>query len=114
MDKNIMALLGGASALALMGAGTASAHVSETAPPARSYAELLDPIPNAAERLRAEDQRPASVELAQLYIETPAYHHHHHHHHHHYRYYYNYLPYPYHHRHHHHHHHHYLVVPGPY
>ena len=101
MDKTVAGLLGGATALVLIGgAGTASAESVNALQPARTFAELLDPIPNAAERLRAEEQRGASVELAQYY---GGYHHHHHwryhhHHHHHWGYY--------HHHHHHHHHHH--------
>jgi hypothetical protein len=50
-------------------------------PVAASYAELLQPIPNAVERLRAADAeadaRPARLIEAQ-YV---AHHHHHHHHH---------------------------------
>ena len=76
--------------------------------PARSYAELLDPVPNAVNVLRAEDQRAAQesqgkpMELAQLYFGfgPPSYYHHHHHHHHHHYGYYAYNNYD-HHRHHH-------------
>ena len=55
-----MGLLGGASALALLGGqASAAAPVDETPglAPARSFAELLDPIPNATSVLRAEDER---------------------------------------------------------
>ena len=61
---------------------------------ANSFAELLEPIPNAPALLMAMDEKPAAennVQLAQYY--------HHHHHHHHHRYWRRY-------RHHHHHHHH--------
>ena len=113
-----MGLLGGASALAILGvqpAAAAPAPDDGSLQPARSYAELLDPIPNAANVLRAEDQRAAQesqekpMELAQLYFEVgpPGYYHHdHHHHHHHHRGYYGYYGYPHRHYHHHHHHHH--------
>jgi hypothetical protein len=78
MDKTVIGILGGASALALIGgAGAASAEPAEALQPARTYVELLDPIPDAAERLRAENQRAASVELAQYYGSSH-YHHHHH------------------------------------
>jgi len=98
LDKTIIGLVGAASALALAG-GAQSASASPL-PPAQSFAELLDPIPDAVSRLRTQngdgdlsataDERP--VQLAQ-------YHHHHHHHHHHHWWW---------HRHcHHHHHHHY-------
>ena len=120
MEKKIAGLLG---AMATLGAfnGAEAAPAPSPAPTdilrANSFADLLEPIPNAAALLRAVDEsRPAqsadeNVQLAQYY-----YHHHHHHHHHHawrryeydepriivvpprYRYY--------HHHHHHHHHHH--------
>ncbi len=112
MDKTVAGLLGGASALALIGsAGPGSAEPVGALQPARTYAELLDPIPNAAERLRAQEQQGASVELAQYYGGYNR-HHHHHHHHRHWRNYYGYAPY-HHHHHHHHHHHQQLVIPLP-
>ena len=101
MDKTIIGLVGAASALAL-GAPVSSAAAPGPPPAARTYAELLDPIPDAVSRLKTQwgdgdlvaDERPV-VELAQ-------YHHHHHHHHwwhwrHHHHWHW---------RHHHHHHHH--------
>ena len=58
-----MGLLGGASALALLGGSQASAAPSvdevNLLQPARSFAELLDPIPNAEKVLRAENERTA-------------------------------------------------------
>jgi len=94
-----MGLLGGASALALIGGGQASAAApvdeANGLVPARSFAELLDPIPNAANVLRAEDERaPNEASSGEKPLVVAQYHHHHHHHHHH------------HYRHHHHHHHH--------
>jgi hypothetical protein len=60
-------------------------------PVASSYAELLEPIPNATERLRASDreaaQRPAQLIKAQWGYGGSEHHHHHHHHHHHNNYY---------------------------
>jgi hypothetical protein len=99
MDKKMLGVIGGASALALLGGASAMASTPMSAPelqPARSYTELLDPIPDALNTLIAEDTRAASapnagdapIQVAQMH------HHHHHHHHHHWR------------RHHHHHHHH--------
>ena len=110
MDKTIVGLLGGASVLALMGgaeSSPAAAAPADSMQPARSYAELLEPIPNAVEQLQADNQRTAGVEFAQYY--APFYHHHHHHHHHHRHYYYGFMPHPS----HHHHHHHQLVIPLP-
>ena len=120
MDKKLAGLLGAVATLGAM-------HAAQAASPtdilqASSFAELLDPIPNAAAQLKALDEHQASqpakakVELAQYYV--PYYHHHHHHHHHHHAFYprdYGYGPevvivpryrrYYYHHHHHHHHHH---------
>ena len=90
MEKKIAGLLG---AMATLGAfnGAEAAPAPSPAPTdvlrANSFADLLEPIPNAAALLRAVDeQRPNSsadenVQLAQFY------HHHHHHHHHHHGYY---------------------------
>jgi hypothetical protein len=103
MDKTIIGLLSGASALALMGGAQAAPAPTQSAvQPASSFAELLDPIPNAVELLNADNQRAGSdaatderpMELAQYY-----HHHHHHYYHHHYHHHHYY--------HHHHHHHHY-------
>jgi hypothetical protein len=89
MDKRIAGLLGAVGALAsLPGAAAASPADSAALLKVQSYAELLNPIPNAKAVLAAVDETQdpigTSSELAQ-----------HHHHHHHRR-----------HRHHHHHHHH--------
>jgi hypothetical protein len=97
LDKTIIGLLGGASALALLGGAQPSvaspSDETATLQPARSFAELLDPIPNASSVLQAEDERAtADASADEKPMVVAQYHHHHHHHHHHY--------------HHHHHHHH--------
>jgi hypothetical protein len=103
LDKTLISLLTGASALALLGCSQASAAppVDEVnvLQPARSFAELLDPIPNAEKVLRAEDERSsdAAVSEEKPMVVAEYYHHHHHHYHHHH----------YHHHHHHYYHHHY-------
>jgi hypothetical protein len=115
MDKKIAGLLG---AVASLGTFTAAEAGPAPAPAdvlrANSYADLLEPIPNAVALLRAVDEStPApsteNVQMAQYY-----HHHHHHHHHSFYRHHHSYYP-PvivvpryrrYHHHHHHHHHHH--------
>jgi hypothetical protein len=117
MDKKIAGLLGAAAAFATVGgvqASTAPAQAPNDPLEARSYADLLTPIPNASEALIADNARleakpSKGVQLAQYY------HHHHHHHHGYYRYYHHH----HHHHHgyyryHHHHHHHgaYIGVPG--
>src|ERR1017187_4592117 len=86
MEKKIAGLLGAMATLGTFGAAEAA-----PAPPpaptdvlrANSFADLLEPIPNAAALLQAVDESaPApsaneNVQLAQVFIE----HHHHHHHH---------------------------------
>jgi hypothetical protein len=101
------ALLGAAAALTTVTAAQAAPAPTSQLPPATSYRDLLDPIPDAVSLLKADDARlaeqPASVEQAEQVAQF--YHHHHHHHHHHI------IPRPLrrmlgHHHHHHHHHHH--------
>src|SRR5271165_1884900 len=97
MDRTLIRLLG-TSALVLAGGAQASAAAapggdSVGLKPAQSFAELLDPIPNASGVLRAEDRRADSVddqpvEMAQGYYHHHHHHYHHHHYHHHHHYYY--------------------------
>ena len=122
MEKKIAGLLGAVAALGALNASQAApAPTPSEILKANSFAELLEPIPNAAALLKVVDEsRPdpsaeGNVQLAQYY-----YHHHHHHHHHHHAFYPRYgYPYGYggevvvvpgyrryyHHHHHHHHHH---------
>jgi hypothetical protein len=121
MDKKIAGLLGAAAGLATIGTAEAAAppapSLTETLQ-ASSYADLLSPIANPVELLRADNAaraqeltaKPAAdLQVAQAYpyaYPAPPYAaRHHHHHHHHYRRYS---------RHHHHHHHHstFVGVPG--
>ena len=115
MDKKIAGLLGAAAALTTLGATQANATpaVDQSPTVARSYAELLDPVPNAAAQLKADDAAQANPGLTLAeYVYVYRRHHHHHHHHHHHRRYHRVLPpfifgySPRHHHHHHHHHHH--------
>ncbi len=115
MDKKIAGLLGAVAAV-----GTLNAAQATPAPDpsnvlrANSYADLLEPIPNAAKTLQALDERaPAKPAEADVQVAQYYYPHHHHHHHHHHGYYWGprvYVVPPYrryyHHHHHHHHHHH--------
>jgi hypothetical protein len=115
MEKKIAGLLGAMATLGAFNAAEA-APIPSPAPTdvlrANSFADLLEPIPNAAALLQAVDEsNPAptaneNVQLAQFY-------HHHHHHHHHHSFYRRYAPRVviippryrrYHHHHHHHHH----------
>jgi hypothetical protein len=86
MDKKIVGLLGAAAALTTIGGAHATATENAELAPAKSYSDLLSPIPNALAALKADDARlaampaPANTKVAQ-------YHHHHHHHHHHHGFY---------------------------
>jgi hypothetical protein len=109
LDKTIIGLLGGASVLALLGGIEASVASPQdevgALQPARSFAELLDPIPNAASVLKMEDERAtADAPVDEKPLVVAQYHHHHHHHHHHH---YHHHHHHHHYRHYHHHHHHY-------
>jgi hypothetical protein len=99
MDKTITGLLAAASVLAVPAAHAANAMPTnlEAAMRADSYADLLQPIPNAAALLKASAAAPAGEQEAdpmiqqaqlQLYFGPPApaynppyvyYRHHHHH-----------------------------------
>ena len=116
MHRKTATLVGAAAALATGPALAATAADSAAVPVASSYAQLLEPIPNAVERLKiadAEDNaQPARVIKVQWDGDR---HHHHHHHHHHNRDWYRQNGYSWfggawvlrrHHHHHHHHHHH--------
>ena len=99
MEKKIAGLLGAVAALGALNAAQAAAAPID-ALQANSYADLLEPIPNAAATLRAVDeQAPAreaedNVQMTQFYhhhgyyrrgpvMVVPRFRHHHHHHHHH-------------------------------
>ena len=110
MKARNIGVVGAISALAV--APGLGAQAAPAVPIAQSYGELLEPIPNAVERLQLADAeeaaRPAVLVKAQ-YVPAPVAHHHHHHHHHHV-----YYRHHRHHRrvvHHHHHHHHSQDVP---
>lgn len=82
MEKKIAGLVGAVAALGTLATVQATpAPASPTASPleANSYADLLQPIPNAVALLKVVDERsPASEANVQL---AQAHHHHHHHHH---------------------------------
>ena len=117
MEKKIAGLLGAMATLGAVNAAQAS-QAPSPAPTevmrANSFADLLEPIPNAASLLQAIDQsEPAqtadsNVQLAQISIDLGGprrYRHHHHHHHHAYGRRIVVVPRFRHHHHHHHHHH---------
>lgn len=129
MERKTAGLLGALAGVAALGAGSAqAASHAAVMPPAplavTSYSDLLRPVPNAVEALKAHNAELAEqaskepVEQVQWYPEGDGYDHHHHHHHHHHHDYYAPPPPPpywYHHHHHHHHHHHsgaVILLPG--
>jgi hypothetical protein len=58
MDKKIAGLLGAVAALSTLGAAQATpAPAPSDALTANSYADLLEPIPNAAKTLQALDEQ---------------------------------------------------------
>jgi hypothetical protein len=123
MEKKIAGLLGAVATLGVFNAAEAAPIANPTPTDvlrANSFADLLEPIPNAASLLQAIDES-APAQSADENVQTVQfYDHHHHHHHHHHSFYrrYNYddgyaprviiVPrrYRYYHNHHHHHHHH--------
>jgi hypothetical protein len=78
MEKKIAGVLG---AVAALGTLTAAQAAPSDVLRANSYAELLNPIPDAAAQLRALDEREAS-QPAETKVQLAQYYHHHHHHHH--------------------------------
>ncbi len=82
MKKCTAALLGGVAALMTLPAAYAApaGPVSPVATPPLSYAELLEPVPNALTALKTADAAAARAPARLLRVGW--YHHHHHHHHH--------------------------------
>ncbi len=93
MDKRIAGLLGAAAALtAVSGAQAATSPQATEIAPAANYADLLQPVPNPVQALKADDARRSEapgLEVAQVSVQIGPHHHHHHryyrryHHHHH-------------------------------
>jgi len=119
MDKKIVGVIGAVAGLAALDSAAQATPVAQPAPDlnARSFADLLDPIPNAVAALRASDA--AASREAQEHtangpngdVQVAGWHHHHrrwhhHHHHHHHRVIRRIIRHIEHRNHHHHHHHH--------
>jgi hypothetical protein len=82
MNRKVTALLGGAAALATLNAAQAAVPTARdpaTTMNVHSYAELLNPVPDASALLIADDLARAQQPQGRLQL---AEHHHHHHHHH--------------------------------
>jgi hypothetical protein len=84
MEKKVAGLLGAVAALGALGSAQA-APASDPSPPdtlkVNSYADLLEPIPNALKVL-AEIEAQAPVKPWEDNIKVAQFYHHHHHHHH--------------------------------
>jgi hypothetical protein len=84
MEKKIAGLLGAMATLGAFNAAEA-APIPGPAPTdilrANSFADLLEPIPNAVALLQAVDES-GPISSADENIQLAQYHHHHHHHHH--------------------------------
>jgi hypothetical protein len=91
MDKKIAGLLGAAAALTAVGGAQAATPQGAGLVPAANYADLLRPVSNPVEALKADDARRGEtpgVQVAQISVQVGHHHHHHHrvivvHHHHH-------------------------------
>jgi hypothetical protein len=86
MSRKTTTFIGAAAALMAGSALAAPVAVEPAIPAASSYADLLQPIPDAVERLKRADaeaaaRRPEIVPV-QLVVVQDHHHHHHHHHHH--------------------------------
>jgi hypothetical protein len=95
MDKKIAGLLGAVGALVSLGGAQAAPGSADpvTVLKAQSYADLLNPIPNAKATLNAVDEADDQAGTSFQVAENSHHHHHHsarraprrHHHHHHHR-----------------------------
>lgn len=82
MKKRMAALLGSAAAIMTLGASQAATPTSVPAAPpaANSYAELLEPVPQAVAALNADNAARMQAPKARLQLAQFRHHHHHHHH----------------------------------
>jgi hypothetical protein len=102
MESKIAGMIGVAALAALGSTEALAAPDPDAALQAKSFAELLQPIPNATALLEnAATASAAKRAMESDGVQLAQYYHHHHHHHHHWS------PWRRHHHHHHHHHHHY-------
>ena len=80
MDKKIAGLLGAVGALASLNSAQAAAPADPAAVlNAQSYADLLNPIPNAKATLDAVDEAYAQAGTSFQVAQNDRHHHHHHH-----------------------------------
>jgi hypothetical protein len=85
MDQKIVGIVGAIAGLASLGATQSTATATpnpEALKGAQSFAELLDPIPNALAMLRAADRIAPAQNQAEPTADVKVAQNHHHHHHH--------------------------------
>jgi hypothetical protein len=84
MDSKSALMLGAAAAALAGGPALAAPPPSQSnaVPVVATYAELLEPIPNAVERLKLADAEAAARPPQLIEVQFDPHHHHHHHHHH--------------------------------
>jgi len=81
MKGRTAGVIGAISALAAgSGMGAAATHAEAAVPVANSYADLLQPIPNAVERLQVADAERAEQPAVLIKAQYAVHDHHHHHH----------------------------------
>lgn len=81
MKPYLSFLLASAAVVLTAGASQAATAAPSNIPAAQSYADLLDPVTDAASVLTADDL--ARAQQPKPLLQLVQYHHHHHHHHHH-------------------------------
>jgi hypothetical protein len=81
MDPKTKLLLGAAAAALASGPALAGAPADQSRPTliAASYSELLEPIPNAVEQLKASNAEAAARPAQLIDVQFVDHHHHHHH-----------------------------------
>ena len=81
MDRKIATIVGAAAALmAAPAVAQATPAEAPAVPVAASYAELLEPVPNAVQQLKLADAQEAHLQQVQFSVQFGNAHHHHHHH----------------------------------
>lgn len=83
MDGKIATIAGAAALIAapVIAGATPAAASQPAVPVAATYADLLNPIPNATERLRIADMQQDAASPQLIEAQYVAHHHHHNHHH---------------------------------
>ena len=68
MDKKIAGLLGAAAALVTVGGANATGLEGNPTAPGLTYRDLLNPVPNAVEALKADDARESAPRVLKPWV----------------------------------------------